>query len=319
MLLLVVLHRSSRSAPPESSEDLGTYIRGVDLMRMTPQEVAEKYGYRVVHQSWKTERLPAGIISSCFRSWSTHSPQALHVLWTDSDNLQLVHDHYPEFLEMYNNFPMGIMRADMVRVLYLHRFGGLYVDMDYEAKSDFFSQLPPAEKKGKKYASLYAVESPVLMLGVMENSMMVGTVQKHPFFYTVVEKIAEITNLINHPETCSQYNWSGCLALIPMFHNVFLGKFFYLLHLLDITGPNVLTKTYVTYLHKHWDLQLLPKGDFHISGKITQHHQMNSWMGAAGKMWELFFLVGGTLVFSVGVGFFACYLLFKHRWKGFRQ
>jgi hypothetical protein len=97
-----------------------------------------------------------------------------------------------------------------------------------------------------------------------------------------------------------------------MFHNIFLKKVWYLLHLLDITGPNVLSKTYMTYLHKHWDMVLLHKKEFHISQEITMHHQMNSWMGDAAKMWELFLLVGVAALTCVAVGFAAHYFVARY-------
>jgi hypothetical protein len=82
--------------------------------------------------------------------------------------------------------------------------------MDFESKTDFFAKLPQnAGNTDKPYADIYVAESPVLMLSVIENSMMVGTVQEHPFFYSAVQKIEEIMTLINRPADCFQYHWSG--------------------------------------------------------------------------------------------------------------
>jgi hypothetical protein len=42
------------------------------------------------------------------------------------------------------------------------------------------------------------------------------------------------------------------------------------------------------------------------------HHQMNSWMGDAAKLWELFLLIGVAGLACVAVGFAAHYYLSKY-------
>merc|ERR1712008_35932 len=38
--------------------------------------------------------------------------------------------------------PGGIERSDMGRYCALHRFGGVYADLDYEVRTNFFHELP---------------------------------------------------------------------------------------------------------------------------------------------------------------------------------
>ena len=45
-------------------------------------------------------------------------------LWTDAENRELVREHYPWLLDIYDGLPENIMRADMARILYMHQFGG---------------------------------------------------------------------------------------------------------------------------------------------------------------------------------------------------
>jgi len=54
-------------------------------------------------------------------------------LWTDADNQRLVDDFYPELAAQYASCPHGIQRADIARCLILHRYGGVYADLDVEA------------------------------------------------------------------------------------------------------------------------------------------------------------------------------------------
>lgn len=87
---------------------------------------------RILHQSWKDEKIPYDVYP---REW-IESSREKHPDWeyryrTDDDNDRLVREHYPEFLDAYLAFDQGIKRADFSRLLYLHRFGGLNVDLDF--------------------------------------------------------------------------------------------------------------------------------------------------------------------------------------------
>ncbi len=107
---------------------------------------------------------------------------------------------------------------------------------------------------------------------------------------------------MQRPGGCARFNWSGCLALVPLFHSAVFGKLMFLTHLLDMTGPNVLSKTLVSHLGRPWRVRLLPRAQFHLEASVTVHHQMNSWMGVVGKMWELFLFGALVLCALVGLG-----------------
>ncbi len=282
-----LLGATHKSATTHEQALFGVWERGAALLDRSPEEVRAKHGNRVVHQSWKSSEISSGLMARCFASWSQMHPEALHVLWTDADNDLLVRQHYPQYAKLYESLRMPIMKADMVRLLYLHRYGGLYVDMDFEAKSDVFAALPPLSPGGSTLADVYVGESPVLLLGVTENSLMVATTLSHPFWLACVDTIASIVGLIESPDMCSRYKWSGCAALIPLFHGRLTRKLMLLTHLLDISGPNVLAKTMLSHLEDNWSVRLLPRGRFHVQETVTVHHQMNSWMGAVYSMWEI--------------------------------
>jgi mannosyltransferase OCH1-like enzyme len=54
------------------------------------------------------------------------------MLWTDEENRRLIATNYSWFLPTYDAYPHGIQRADAVRYFILHRFGGVYADMDVQ-------------------------------------------------------------------------------------------------------------------------------------------------------------------------------------------
>ncbi len=86
---------------------------------------------KIFHQSWKDIHVP-----DRYKDWET-SCMDLHVdydylLWTDVDNRLLVAKEYPWLLYTYDRLRSGIQRADFVRYVYLHHFGGIYADLDVE-------------------------------------------------------------------------------------------------------------------------------------------------------------------------------------------
>lgn len=101
---------------------------------------------RILHQTWKTTTVPASLSRYVSRwqqilaidqnSFTTaHQPSIswLHILWTDSAAREFVSRHYPELLDAYDRARFGVVRADIFRLLVLHKFGGLYADLVFFA------------------------------------------------------------------------------------------------------------------------------------------------------------------------------------------
>lgn len=85
---------------------------------------------RIVHQSWRSCNVRADQ-----RLWQQHCARVLPSgwvvwLWTDEDNRRLIATDFPEYLEMYDRYDSHIKRIDAVRYFYLHRYGGVYMDLD---------------------------------------------------------------------------------------------------------------------------------------------------------------------------------------------
>ena len=95
---------------------------------------------RIIHQSWKTESLPADF-RNWSQSWRQLHPSYEYRLWTDRGNRQLVVEHFPWFLPVYDELDHKIKRADVVRFLYLYHFGGVYADLDFFALRPFDALL----------------------------------------------------------------------------------------------------------------------------------------------------------------------------------
>ncbi|KAI8620498.1 nucleotide-diphospho-sugar transferase [Chytriomyces sp. MP71] len=85
-----------------------------------------------IHQSWKTHTVPEKF-NSWDQTWKHQNPDYNYILWNDQENEDLIRKEYPWFLDTYLSYSHPICRADAARVFYLHRFGGVYVDLDIAA------------------------------------------------------------------------------------------------------------------------------------------------------------------------------------------
>jgi inositol phosphorylceramide mannosyltransferase catalytic subunit len=86
---------------------------------------------KVLHQTWKSKELPASF--AAFRqTWQRHHPDWSFPLYDDADCRRLVVEHYPELVALYDNYPTNVQRADLFRYLVVHRYGGVYADVDME-------------------------------------------------------------------------------------------------------------------------------------------------------------------------------------------
>jgi mannosyltransferase OCH1-like enzyme len=110
--------KSGACAPGGVLETLGAVAEGSSVPR-------------VFHQSYMTHQLPADLLPYV-HSWHGYFAQRgwRHVWWTDADNHWLVHTHYPQWAAAWDKLYHPIERADTARYFYLHRYGGLYADVD---------------------------------------------------------------------------------------------------------------------------------------------------------------------------------------------
>tara|TARA_R100000951_G_scaffold112509_1_gene112964 strand:- start:1902 stop:2549 length:648 start_codon:yes stop_codon:yes gene_type:complete len=57
-------------------------------------------------------------------------------LWSLSDCEELLAEFYPEYIQLWGDFRHDIQRADFIRYLILHKYGGFYLDLDVSPLRD---------------------------------------------------------------------------------------------------------------------------------------------------------------------------------------
>jgi len=54
----------------------------------------------------------------------------VYKMWNLKQCTELIKKHYPQYLSLWNDFTIPIQRADFIRYLILHKYGGIYIDCD---------------------------------------------------------------------------------------------------------------------------------------------------------------------------------------------
>ncbi|CAG7849594.1 SubName: Full=Uncharacterized protein {ECO:0000313/EMBL:CCA69343.1} [Serendipita indica DSM 11827] len=161
------------------------------LMQMLAE--GETTPRRLIHQSWKTrDNLPEH-----FQRWSDdwrriHGQNWTYVLWSDEDNRALVETYYPSYLSVYDSLPKPIYRADMVRNMYMHRFGGIYADLDLVPLANLDVHLAafygPADAIPKAYVGHMGKDN---FEHSIPNAFMASTGRLHPFWLRPLDFVAK--------------------------------------------------------------------------------------------------------------------------------
>ena len=153
-----------------------------------------------------------------------------YALWDDFDNVRLVAEYFPQFMERYRSIQRGVVRADIARCMYLYIHGGFYFDTDYKILTEIGDDiLANACVLPISRGSLGDVSS--LRLG---NAVM-GSEPRHVFWEDFLDELFSSTSLGNLSEDKIE----------------------------KTTGPEGLTRFFVRHRDKYADIALPARELFH--------------------------------------------------------
>lgn len=122
------------------------------------------------------------IWNKCYPTWKSQFPDFELRLWNDQAGInEFVQQHYPQYYDMFMEFPAHIMRVDFVRFCLLHHFGGIYADMDMFCYRNFYDELSHP---------LHIIEAPYGE-EFLESSLMISEAG-HPFWLDCMELSKEV-------------------------------------------------------------------------------------------------------------------------------
>lgn len=85
---------------------------------------------KIIHQMWRDHNLP--VASALPESWRKHNPDWEYRFWTNDETAEFVHAEYPDLWDLFQASALPVQKADIARYLIMHRFGGVYADIDTE-------------------------------------------------------------------------------------------------------------------------------------------------------------------------------------------
>lgn len=99
---------------------------------------------RIIHQAQTTDDIPEAYapMRAAVRRTFPESEGFKHVLWRMNDMDALIKSDYPVYYDTWKAMTTYTMRGDAARYFILHKYGGLYLDMDYEPIKNFWDFLP---------------------------------------------------------------------------------------------------------------------------------------------------------------------------------
>lgn len=87
---------------------------------------------RIIHQVWIDEKntgMPKDWDISP-EKWKKYHPEYIYILWDKDNSLSFIQKYFPEMCDIYINFPYVIQRCNLIRYLFLYKYGGIYCDLD---------------------------------------------------------------------------------------------------------------------------------------------------------------------------------------------
>jgi len=142
---------------------------------------------KILHQLWLGGTVPP-VWAEVAKSWARFHPGWEYRFWTDAEGEPFVEANYPEFLELYKSYPYPIQRADVLRYLLLHHFGGLYVDMDIECLRPIDDLLAGKEVLAVQEPAAHASERGIP--SYLSNAF-IATEPGHPLLVALLKDLLE--------------------------------------------------------------------------------------------------------------------------------
>ncbi|KAI3626890.1 hypothetical protein GLX27_001442 [Malassezia furfur] len=236
---------------------------------------------RIIHQTWKTETLPprwAKTRAGC----AAMMPDYDYMLWTDKSSRELIATDYPWFLPVFDAYPHNIQRADAIRYFVLHKYGGIYMDLDIGCKRRLDSLL--------RFEAILPKTIPV---GVSNDLMFAA--KGHPFVKQLTENLGRFNHNFLTPYATVMFSTG------PMFVSAVYRMF-------SDAHPTVMPSTPAQPTQGFRGVRVLPKSLYGKNAKPSEapdsffeHMYGSSWHeGDAGFL--IFLRKYGRLLMLAGVG-----------------
>ncbi|KAH3666191.1 hypothetical protein OGAPHI_004380 [Ogataea philodendri] len=135
---------------------------------------------KIIHQTYKTTDIPE-VWKKGQQSCIDLHPDYQYMLWTDEMSREFISEHYPWFLQTFDNYKYPIQRADAIRYFVLSHYGGIYIDLD-----------DGCAKKLDPLLTVPAFVRKTIPTGISNDAM--GSIPRHPFFAKAIDSLNKYNN-----------------------------------------------------------------------------------------------------------------------------
>ena len=150
----------------------------------------------IIHQVWSNKIRPLPLFfRELSETWKNLYPDWEYILWDDQRMDSFIKDYYPAYYSYCQSFPYDVQRWDTIRYLFLYKYGGMYVDFDYEA-------IEPLQDLINNHSCSFASEpnehAQIFGKKIYINNGLIITAPNHPFLKNIIDCVMKKypTNLI---------------------------------------------------------------------------------------------------------------------------
>jgi len=200
----------------------------------------QPYRMDTIHQIWIGDNPLPRLWTNTVKDFTAEYAYK-YKLWTDSSVEELDFDIIPGLKDLYNSFSKELAgRADILRLLILYKYGGVYIDADtVMIRPEKFHSFLKRNRRGVFFAweNLSAARTRKLGMGKIRRLVANGTIGAeagHPFLKDLLEGIVENSKNISGKKEA----WK-------------------------VVGPLYVTKMYLALKNKYPDIRVFPMRYFY--------------------------------------------------------
>lgn len=131
------------------------------------------FGYDDVPPKWR----------AAYESVDRVMPSYEHVLLKEASYRPFVRRYFPDFLDVFESYPLDIQRCDAIRYLWLYVYGGVYMDLDMLLRKD----LTPFFQTRDIVLAQEIDSIPLPFLTQTHANCLMASIPRHPFWLECVQ------------------------------------------------------------------------------------------------------------------------------------
>lgn len=150
---------------------------------------------RILHQTWKNDNIPENFREMA-NSWRQKHLDWEYVFWTDEMNRNFIKENFSYFLPIFDGYESNIQRVDAVRYFILYKYGGMFIDMDFDCLANISPLLGNSicifGKEPLEHCKIHNKNR------IISNAFM-GTRKGSHFFYHLCKELEQINSITDYP------------------------------------------------------------------------------------------------------------------------